>query len=298
MNKEGESLQAMRALVCNNKYKPLDPPAPPAPSKGKVTRKGDKAGEPVRRVQAGQGGLALSARGVDARRRVPLRQLASWSWPSPPTRACSTSRTRPTTTRRSTSSPGRTTAPTTIPRRSSASTSWSSSPTRRRRSRAARARTCAPSRCSTSASASPRRTGTATRSTTPRAGLERAEKFYHGRENEPHVREIFAKLGDIYFDETEYFRARSRSTSARCPSGPITRTTRSCRTASSWPSSASATSRNALKERELLARNYTQGHRVVQAQPRQREGHPDGAGSAPSWRWCRRRSTTTRRPRI
>src|SRR5437773_8194857 len=35
MNKEGESLQAMRALVCNNKYKPLDAPAPPAPSKGK-----------------------------------------------------------------------------------------------------------------------------------------------------------------------------------------------------------------------------------------------------------------------
>ena len=35
MNKEGESLQAMRALVCNNKYKPLDPPAPPQPSKGK-----------------------------------------------------------------------------------------------------------------------------------------------------------------------------------------------------------------------------------------------------------------------
>ncbi|HEX8951570.1 MAG TPA: tetratricopeptide repeat protein, partial [Polyangia bacterium] len=35
MNKEGESLQAMRALVCSNKYKPLDPPAPPSPSKGR-----------------------------------------------------------------------------------------------------------------------------------------------------------------------------------------------------------------------------------------------------------------------
>ena len=36
MNKEGESLQAILALVCNNKYKPLDPPAPPAPSTAKA----------------------------------------------------------------------------------------------------------------------------------------------------------------------------------------------------------------------------------------------------------------------
>src|SRR5262249_53194075 len=35
MGKEGESLQAMRGLVCTNKYKPLDPPEPPQPSKGR-----------------------------------------------------------------------------------------------------------------------------------------------------------------------------------------------------------------------------------------------------------------------
>ena len=41
----------------------------------------------------------------------------------------------------------------------------------------------------------------------PETGLQRAEAFYKGREAEPHVREIFQKLGDIYFDETEYPKA-------------------------------------------------------------------------------------------
>src|SRR5207245_1801405 len=43
MNKDGEALQAMRALVCANKYKPLDPPPPPQPSKG---RSGSKVEDP------------------------------------------------------------------------------------------------------------------------------------------------------------------------------------------------------------------------------------------------------------
>src|SRR5260370_34919956 len=37
--------------------------------------------------------------------------------------------------------------------------------------------------------------------------MQRAEQFYRGREAEPHVRQIFAKLGDIYFDETEFLKA-------------------------------------------------------------------------------------------
>ncbi len=41
----------------------------------------------------------------------------------------------------------------------------------------------------------------------PETGLQRIEAFYKGREAESHVRDIFAKLGDIYFDETEYARA-------------------------------------------------------------------------------------------
>ena len=35
-------------------------------------------------------------------------------------------------------------------------------------------------------------------------GLERAENFYKGRESEPHVKEVFQRLGDIYFDQTKY----------------------------------------------------------------------------------------------
>jgi tetratricopeptide (TPR) repeat protein len=38
----------------------------------------------------------------------------------------------------------------------------------------------------------------------PVTGLERALDFYKGRENEPHVREVFQRLGDIYFDQTKY----------------------------------------------------------------------------------------------
>jgi tetratricopeptide (TPR) repeat protein len=39
------------------------------------------------------------------------------------------------------------------------------------------------------------------------SGLQRAEAFYKGRENEPHVREVFQRLGDIYFDSTKYAEA-------------------------------------------------------------------------------------------
>jgi tetratricopeptide (TPR) repeat protein len=35
-------------------------------------------------------------------------------------------------------------------------------------------------------------------------GLERAQAFYKGREDEPHVKEVFQRLGDMYFDMTKY----------------------------------------------------------------------------------------------
>jgi tetratricopeptide (TPR) repeat protein len=38
----------------------------------------------------------------------------------------------------------------------------------------------------------------------PVNGLQRALDFYKGREDEPHVREVFQRLGDIYFDQTKY----------------------------------------------------------------------------------------------
>jgi hypothetical protein len=48
----------------------------------------------------------------------------SCRWPSPPTAGCSTTRTRPTTTRPCTSWPGPTTATTASPRPSATSTTW------------------------------------------------------------------------------------------------------------------------------------------------------------------------------
>ena len=41
----------------------------------------------------------------------------------------------------------------------------------------------------------------------PETGLQRAQSFYHGRESEPHVKEVFQRLGDIYFDSTKYAEA-------------------------------------------------------------------------------------------
>ena len=38
-------------------------------------------------------------------------------------------------------------------------------------------------------------------------GLQRIQAFYQGREKEPHVREVYLKLADIYFDETEFQKA-------------------------------------------------------------------------------------------
>jgi tetratricopeptide (TPR) repeat protein len=38
----------------------------------------------------------------------------------------------------------------------------------------------------------------------PITGLQRLLEFYKGRENQPHVREVFQRLGDIYFDQTKY----------------------------------------------------------------------------------------------
>jgi hypothetical protein len=35
-------------------------------------------------------------------------------------------------------------------------------------------------------------------------GLQRVEAFYRGRENEPHVKEVYQRLGEIYFDATQY----------------------------------------------------------------------------------------------
>src|SRR5581483_3644328 len=92
----------------------------------------------------------------------------------------------------------------------------------------------------------------------PEQGLERAEKFYRGREAEPHVREIFAKLGDIYFDETEYFRAVQvyKKTLEKWPFDPSNPKIQDKIVMAFERQRDFA---NALKEREALARNYGKG---------------------------------------
>jgi cellulose synthase operon protein C len=92
----------------------------------------------------------------------------------------------------------------------------------------------------------------------PVSGLDRLEKFYRGRENEPHVREIFAKLGDIYFDETEYFNAvlvykRALEKWPFDPGNPKLQD----RVVMAFERQRDFG--NALKERERLAHNYIKG---------------------------------------
>jgi tetratricopeptide (TPR) repeat protein len=89
-------------------------------------------------------------------------------------------------------------------------------------------------------------------------GLQRAQNFYKGRESEPHVKEVFQRLGDIYFDQTKYPEAVA-----------VYKTV-----LQKWPSFADAPKIqdrivrafernrdmvNAAKERELLGRNYSKG---------------------------------------
>ena len=88
--------------------------------------------------------------------------------------------------------------------------------------------------------------------------LERINAFYKGRDNEPHVREIYQRLGDILFDSTKYAEAVA-----------VYKTL-----LEKWPFYADAPrvqdkivrsferDRNliaAAKEREALGRNYTKG---------------------------------------
>jgi tetratricopeptide (TPR) repeat protein len=92
----------------------------------------------------------------------------------------------------------------------------------------------------------------------PVTGLERLDKFYRGRENEPHVREIYAKLADIYFDETEYDNAIEvyKRALARWPWDPANPKVQDrIVTADERRRDFVA----ALHDREVMARNYTKG---------------------------------------
>ncbi len=92
----------------------------------------------------------------------------------------------------------------------------------------------------------------------PETGLARLEKFYQTRENEPHVREVYQRLGDLYFDQTKYPEAIAvyRSLLTKWPyyveapqvQEKIVRSFERDRNLDA-----------ASKEREVLGRNYTKG---------------------------------------
>jgi cellulose synthase operon protein C len=253
MNKEGESLQAMRALVCNNKYKPLDPPAPPSPSKGKGQKvenpytackpvKDDSRFLPEAWTRVGEyhfdnSELELA---IAAYTRVlefkdspyydkALYKLA-WSY----YRADN--------------------YPEAI-KRFDELVVFSDKKKAESGAEGSDLRTESVQYLGISFA---EKDWNGDSIDDAESGLERAEKFYRGRESEPHVREIFAKLGDIYFDETEYFHAIEvyKRTLAKWPYHPDNPKLQD-RIVMAFERQRDFG--HALEEREMLARNYTKG---------------------------------------
>ncbi|HEY2746721.1 MAG TPA: tetratricopeptide repeat protein [Polyangia bacterium] len=253
MNKDGESLQAMRALVCNNKYKPLDPPPPPSPSKGKLGKvenpynectpvKADSRFLPEAWTRIGEFhfdnselelAIAAYTRVLDFKDSPyydkALYKLA-WSY----YRADD--------------------YPQAI-KRFDELVVFSDKKKAESGGEGSDLRTESVQYLGISFAEKDWNGDSIDDSET---GLERIEKFYRGRENEPHVREIFAKLGDIYFDETEYFHAIEvyKRALAKWPYHPDNPKLQD-RIVMAFERQRDFG--HALEERELLARNYTRG---------------------------------------
>ncbi len=145
------------------------------------------------------------------------------------------SRTRPTTTARSTSSPGRTTATTASPRRCASSTTWSSTPTRARRPGRRSAPTSGPRRSSTSGVSFAEPDWDGDTLPDPINGPAARDRVLQGaREGEARARGLPAPRRHLLRPD-EVRRTRSPSTRRCSPSGRTTRTRRGCRTGSSTP---------------------------------------------------------------
>lgn len=253
MNKEGESLQAMRALVCYNKYKPLDPPPPPQPSKGRGQKVADpytqcvpvkpdsrflpEAWTRIGEYHFDESELELA---IAAYSRVlqfkdspyydkALYKLA-WSYYRADDYPNAIKRFDELVVfadkkKAETGGVGSDLRTESVQYLgiSFAEKDWNGDSI-----------------------------------DDPETGLQRIEKFYRGREDEPHVREIYAKLGDIYFDETEYFHAIEvyKRTLEKWPYHPDNPKLQD-RIVMAFERQRDFG--NALKEREALARNYTKG---------------------------------------
>lgn len=255
MNKEGESLQAMRALVCNNKYKPLDPPPAPQPTKGgvKLTKfddpylqctpvKADSRFLPEAWTRIGEyhfdnSELELA---IAAYSRVleftdspyydkALYKLA-WSY------------------YRADNYPA-------AIKRFDELVVFSDKKKAESGAEGSDLRAEAVQYLGISFA---EKDWNGDSIDDEETGLQRIEKFYRGREQEPHVREIYAKLGDIYFDETEYFRAIEvyKRTLAKWPYHPDNPKLQD-RIVMAFERQRDFG--HALAEREALARNYVRG---------------------------------------
>ncbi|MFI5288790.1 MAG: tetratricopeptide repeat protein [Polyangia bacterium] len=255
MNQEGQSLQAMRALVCSNKYKPLDPPAPFSPSKGKALKvkvpdpylgcvpiKKDSRFLPEAWTRIGETHFDESELelAIAAYKRVldypdspyydkALYKLA-WSY------------------YRNDNYPD-------AIKRFDDLVVYSDKKKAESGEEGSDLRTESVQYLGISF-AEKDWNGDSIDDT--ETGLERIEKFYQGRDNEPHVREVYAKLGDIYFDETEYFHAIEvyRAALAKWPYDPANPKLQD-RIVMAFERQRDFG--NALKARDELARNYTRG---------------------------------------
>lgn len=106
-------------------------------------------------------------------------------------------------------------------------------------------------------------------------GIPRLEQFYQGRESEPHVREVLVRLGDIWFERTEYARAAEayQKAIARAPLAPDSPKLQE-RVVAAYDRLRSF--EQALRAREALARDYAPGSRWYE----ENKGDADALASA------------------
>jgi tetratricopeptide (TPR) repeat protein len=202
MNKEAESLQAMRSLVCASKYKPLDPPPPPTPSKGRGQKVEDPytSCEPIKKdsrflpeawTRVGEAHFDNSELELAIAAYSRVLQFTDSPYYDKALYKLAWSHYRADN------------YPEAI-KRFDELVVYSDKKKSESGTEGSDLRTEAVQYLGISFSEKDWNGDGAEDTET---GLQRAEQFYRGREGEQHVREIFAKLGDIYFDETEFAKA-------------------------------------------------------------------------------------------
>ncbi|HEY0713089.1 MAG TPA: tetratricopeptide repeat protein [Polyangia bacterium] len=106
-------------------------------------------------------------------------------------------------------------------------------------------------------------------------GLQRVQAFYQGREEEPHVKEVYQRLGEIYFDATQYPEsiAAFKALLARWPYYPDAPKIQD-RIVQAYERDRNLVA--AAQERELLGKTYAKGS----AWYNQNQNNPDALSAA------------------